>query len=62
MDKHILNSLCELGVITEAKRPANRQKYLEIEEKMKDFCETIKIGVDEMDLLLWSLKTGEILK
>lgn len=62
LDKHILNSLFELGVIPKVERPANKKKYLFIEEKMKTFCKKVKIDVDEMDLLLWSLKTGEILK
>ena len=29
---------------------------------MQEFAETIKINFDELDLLLWSNKTGEILK
>ncbi|HLD04212.1 MAG TPA: N-glycosylase/DNA lyase [Candidatus Nanoarchaeia archaeon] len=62
LDKHILNSLHELGVIAEVKRPANQKQYHGIEEKMKTFCREVKINVDEMDLLLWSMKTGEILK
>ncbi|MEK6962919.1 MAG: DNA lyase [Nanoarchaeota archaeon] len=62
LDKHILNSLFELEVIPKVERPANKKKYLDIEDKMKKFCKKVKIDVDEMDLLLWSLKTGEILK
>jgi N-glycosylase/DNA lyase len=62
LDKHILNSLAELGVIDEAKPPANRQRYLAIEEKMRDFSHRIAIDFDELDLVLWSMKTGEILK
>ena len=62
LDKHILNSLAELGVITEAKPPGNRKRYLETEERMRDFANEIDIDFDELDLVLWSLKTGEILK
>jgi thermostable 8-oxoguanine DNA glycosylase len=29
---------------------------------MKDFAEEISIDFDDLDLLLWSNKTGEILK
>jgi thermostable 8-oxoguanine DNA glycosylase len=35
---------------------------MEIEEKMRVFARNIAIDFDELDLLLWSIKTGEILK
>jgi len=62
LDKHVLNSLRELGVIREEKPPRNRQEYLELEAEMKRFSEGIRIPLDELDLLLWSEKTGEVLK
>lgn len=62
LDKHIINCLFELGVIGEAVPPKNRNEYLEIEEKMKKFSEKIGIDFDELDLVLWSWKTGKVLK
>jgi len=62
LDKHVLRSLYEYGVIDSLKPPANRKRYLEIEAKMKEFAEEIDIDFDDLDLLLWSGKTGEILK
>jgi N-glycosylase/DNA lyase len=62
VDKHILRCLKELGVIREITPPAGRARYLQIEKKMKKFSMSIGIGMDELDLLLWSLKTGKILK
>ncbi len=62
LDKHILRSLVELGIIEEAKPPNTRSKYLAIEEKLKELARTAEIDFDELDLVLWSLKTGEILK
>ncbi len=62
LDKHILNSLREMDMIRREVRPANRAGYLEIEEKLKAFARTIRIDMDHLDLLLWSRKTGEILK
>jgi len=62
LDKHVLRSLHEYGVIDNPKPPNNRKQYLEIEGKMKDFAKMIQIDFDELDLLLWSNKTGEILK
>ncbi|MFA5780329.1 MAG: N-glycosylase/DNA lyase [Elusimicrobiota bacterium] len=57
LDKHILNALREMKVIN-----ASDRNYLEIENKMKKFSKKVGIGMDELDLTLWSYKTGEILK
>lgn len=62
LDKHILNTLYEFKVINSAKPPSTRDKYLYIERKLIDFADKIGIQIDELDLLLWSEKTGEILK
>ncbi len=57
LDKHILGCLRDMKVISE-----NDKKYCEIEEKMKKFSKKIGLNMDELDLALWSYKTGEILK
>ncbi len=62
LDKHILRSLAELGIIYDPKPPNTRSKYLTIEEKLKNLATLTKIDFDELDLVLWSMKTGEILK
>lgn len=62
LDKHILRSLAELKIISEAKPPNTRQKYLTIEQEVKKLAVRLGIDFDELDLVLWSLKTGEILK
>lgn len=62
LDKHILNSMRELGVISSSTPPATRAGYLSIEKKLRRFAEKIGIDMDHLDLLLWSRKTGEILK
>lgn len=62
LDKHILRTLHECGVIDSPAPPATKKKYLAVEENMRKFAADIKIDFDELDLLLWSHKTGEILK
>lgn len=62
LDKHILRALHEFGVIDSPKPPTAKSRYLELEERMKRFAAEIGIDFDELDLLLWSNKTGEILK
>ena len=62
LDKHILNTMSEFGIIDDPKPPSTKKKYLVIEETMREFAADINIDFDELDLLLWSNKTGEILK
>ena len=62
LDKHIVRCLFELGVIDSAKPPPGRSRYLGIEARMREFADDVGIDFDELDLLLWSIKTGEILK
>jgi N-glycosylase/DNA lyase len=62
LDKHVLRCMAELGIIDDPKPPNTRSKYLTVEEKLKQLIETIGIDFDEMDLVLWSMKTGVVLK
>ena len=62
LDKHVLKCLAELKIIDDPKPPTTRSKYLMVEEKLRQFAGETKIDFDEMDLVLWSLKTGEVLK
>jgi len=62
LDKHIVRCLSELGVIDSAKPPTSRGRYLETERRMKQFSDHVGIDFDELDLALWSMKTGKILK
>lgn len=62
LDKHIVRCLCELKVIDSPKPPTSRGRYLETEDRMRRFAADAGIDFDELDLLLWSTKTGEILK
>ena len=62
LDKHVLRSMAELKIIDDPKPPNTRLRYLTIEEKLKKLSDRLEIDFDELDLVLWSLKTGEILK
>jgi N-glycosylase/DNA lyase len=62
LDKHIVRCLAELGVITSPKPPTTRNRYLEVEERMRKFANETLIDFEELDLVLWSMKTGEVLK
>ena len=62
LDKHVMRCLAEMNIVDTARPPANRRKYLEVEQEFRRFAQQIKVDFDELDLVLWSIKTGEILK
>lgn len=62
LDKHVMSCLADLKVVDAPKPPATRARYLEAEERLRSFAREIKIDFDELDLVLWSMKTGEVLK
>ncbi len=62
LDRHILKNLELLGVINEIPTSISKKKYLEIEKRMKEFSEDVKIPMSHLDLLLWYKETGEVFK
>lgn len=62
LDRHVLRALKENRVIEEIPSNLSRIRYLEIEEKMREFSCRIGIPMSHLDLLLWSQKTGEVFK
>ena len=62
LDKHILRSLSELGVTESPEPPTTRTRYLETEARLREFARDVGVDFDELDLVLWSMKTGEVLK
>jgi len=62
LDRHILRNLVRLSVLGELPKTLTAKTYLQIEEKFRKFSKQIGIPMDELDLLFWSMETGEILK
>ena len=62
LDRHILKNLHNLGVIAELPKTLTRSKYMEIEERFLQYSKEINIPLDHLDLLFWSMETGEVFK
>ncbi len=62
LDVHILHNLLRYAVIDKIPESMSKRRYLEIEEKMKQFSGKVGIPMDELDLVFWSHETGEIFK
>lgn len=61
LDRHILKNLAKLNII-ELPKTLTPKIYFEIESKFQNFSKEVKIPMDELDLLFWSMETGEIFK
>lgn len=62
LDRHILHVMLEYGLISEIPKTLTRRKYLEIEKKLEKLAEKVNLSLGELDLYLWFMKTGKILK
>lgn len=59
---HIVRKMHQLGLIDEPEMPENEQDYLKYEDILRRFSEEIDIPLEELDLVLWSMETGEVFK
>lgn len=59
---HIVRKMHQLELIEKPELPENREEYLDYEEKLRRFSEDIDIPLEELDLVLWSMETGEVFK
>ncbi|MBA3044058.1 N-glycosylase/DNA lyase [archaeon] len=62
LDRHILKNLKLFRVTKEIPNTLSRKRYLEIEKKMREFAEKVKIPMNHLDFVLWYKETGEIFK
>ncbi len=62
LDRHILKNLVRLGVLRQLPATLTAKRYKSIENKFRKFSGEVRIPMDDLDLLFWSMETGEILK
>ena len=61
IDFHIINILRRYGLVGELK-VLTKRKYLEIEDILRKIAEKLNLNLAELDLYLWYMETGKILK
>jgi len=62
LDRHVLRTICENRMIDEIPRGLTRRAYLEIESKLRDLGAQLGMPLSKLDLYIWYLKTGYVLK
>jgi len=61
LDRHIINLMIENKIIEKPKN-LSKKNYLYVEEKFKEISEKTNMNCAEVDMYMWYMKTGEVLK
>jgi len=61
IDFHIIDVLAKHGIIRRPKT-LTKVKYLEIEETLRGIAKRLGLNLSELDLYLWYMETGKVLK
>jgi N-glycosylase/DNA lyase len=62
LDRHIINLMHEHNILKERPKSLSRVNYLLIEQEFNKLAEKAGMSSAEMDLTMWYLKAGEVLK
>jgi N-glycosylase/DNA lyase len=63
VDFHIIDLLSGRGIIRRPKsRSLSRREYLKIEGVLREISEKAGVSLAELDLYLWFMETGKVLK
>ncbi|RLJ04788.1 MAG: N-glycosylase, partial [Candidatus Aenigmatarchaeota archaeon] len=61
IDFHIIDLLTKFG-LTKKPKTLGKKKYLETEKTLKKLSEKLNTSLARLDLYLWYIETGKILK
>ncbi len=59
---YIMNNLHQLEMVESPEPPSGKEEYLKFEREFRKLSQQLGIGVQELDLLLWSMETGEVFR
>ena len=62
LDRHIISLMQESGCIDEKPKSLPRNNYMKIEKKFNRIADRLNIPMAELDLYMWYMKAGEVLK
>lgn len=62
LDRHVLRTLHKEGIIESVPQHLSKSSYLSIEQKLKEVAEKADLTLAELDLYLWYMATGEVMK
>ncbi len=62
LDRHVLRTMYEAQLIGETPKSLTKKRYFEIEHVLNRFADKMEMSPSKLDLYLWYMKTGNVLK
>lgn len=62
LDRHILRVMKRYKLMEEVPKILNKREYIGIEKKLEEVADKLGITLSKLDLYLWYMETGKILK
>ena len=62
LDRHILGNMHSLGLIHEIPKSIPARRYLDLERRLSNYSESIRVPLSHIDFVLWYKETGDIFK
>ena len=62
IDRHVFRIMCEYDLIKKTNKSITKKRYLEYEKTLRDISLKLDLPLGELDLYLWYMKTGKIIK
>jgi N-glycosylase/DNA lyase len=62
LDIHVIRVLTNHNIFKNIRRPISKETYLACERALRSFSKNINMSIGELDLYIWYMDTGEILK
>lgn len=62
LDRHVLGIMRDYRMIDEVPKALTKRRYLELEGKLRALAMEVNIPLSKLDLYIWYLKTGTVLK
>lgn len=62
IDRHIINLLFRYSIINEKPKSLTKRRYIEIEKILSYIAKKLDMSLAELDLYMWYIETGKILK
>lgn len=62
IDRHVLRVMFEYGLVPSETRILTKRKYLEYEGVLREVSKQLNMPLGKLDLFLWYMKTGKVLK
>ncbi len=62
VDRHVLSIMNEYNIIKAKPKTVTKKTYFDLENKLKNISSKLHMSIAELDLYMWSMKTGQVMR